>query len=50
MTREKIEAEAEFIFTKMTENIGEPNTYGYWQGRLDSLAWMLRQMTQEVKS
>lgn len=44
MTREKIEAEAEFIFSKMSENIGDPNTYGYWQGRLDSLSWLLKNM------
>jgi hypothetical protein len=40
MTREMIEKEAEFIFSKMTENIGDP----YWQGRLDSLSWALKNL------
>jgi len=38
--RKLIEAEAEFIFQKMRENIGDP----YWQGRLDSLAWANRNL------
>jgi hypothetical protein len=42
--RDLIHKESEFIFEKMRENIGDP----YWQGRLDSLAWMLKQLTEEV--
>ena len=38
--RELIEAEAEFVFGKMRENIGD----AYWQGRLDSLAWANRNL------
>lgn len=41
--REIIEAEAKFIFEKMRENVGDP----YWQGRLDSLAWTLKQLPEE---
>jgi hypothetical protein len=41
--REVIEREAEFIFEKMRENIGDQ----YWQGRLDSLAWMLKNLPTE---
>jgi hypothetical protein len=43
--RESIEREAEFIFEKMRENIGDP----YWQGRLDSLAWVLKNLVGEGK-
>jgi len=38
--RELIQAEAEFVFEKMRENIGD----AYWQGRLDSLAWANRNL------
>ena len=38
--REFIKTEAEFVFEKMRENIGDP----YWQGRLDSLAWANRNL------
>jgi hypothetical protein len=38
--REFIEKEAEFIFEKMRENIGD----AYWQGRLDSLAVVLQNL------
>jgi hypothetical protein len=41
--RELIEKEAEFIFEKMRENIGD----SYWQGRLDSLAWALKNLPKE---
>jgi hypothetical protein len=40
MNREMIEKEAEFIFSKMRENIGDQ----YWQGRLDSLSWALKNL------
>lgn len=41
--RDLIQKEAEFIFSKMRENIGD----AYWQGRLDSLAWVLKQLPEE---
>jgi hypothetical protein len=41
--RKIIAKEVEFIFEKMGENMGDP----YWQGRLDSLAWVLRQLPEE---
>jgi hypothetical protein len=41
--RDLIQKEAEFILQKMRENIGDP----YWQGRLDSLAWTLKQLPEE---
>jgi len=40
MNREMIEKEAEFIFSKMRENMGD----AYWQGRLDSLSWALKNL------
>jgi hypothetical protein len=43
--REFIEKEAEFIFEKMRENIGD----AYWQGRLDSLAVVLKNLPEEAK-
>jgi len=41
--RDIINKEAEFIFEKMRENIGDP----YWQGRLDSLSWVLKHLPKE---
>jgi hypothetical protein len=38
--RDIIEAEAVYIFERMRENVGD----AYWQGRLDSLAWMLKNL------
>jgi hypothetical protein len=43
--REFIEKEAEFIFQHMRENIGNQ----YWQGRLDSLAVILKNLPEEAK-
>jgi hypothetical protein len=40
LTRKMIEEEAEFIFSKMSENMGD----AYWQGRLDSLSWALKNL------
>lgn len=45
LTRKMIEEEAEFIFSKMRENIGD----AYWQGRLDSLAWALKSLGEASK-
>lgn len=44
--KDLIEKEAEFIFEQMRQNIGDP----YWQGRLDSLAWMLKQSPEFAKN
>ena len=41
--RELIEKEAEFIFERMRENVGDQ----YWQGRLDSLAVVLQNLPKE---
>jgi hypothetical protein len=43
--REFIEKEAEFIFQQMRQNIGDQ----YWQGRLDSLAVILKNLPEEGK-
>lgn len=42
--REIIEKEAEYIFERLRENIGQTNSYNYYQGRLDTLAWLLKQL------
>ena len=41
--REIVENEGKWILEKMRENIGD----AYWQGRLDSLAWVLRNLPEE---
>ena len=41
--KDLIHKEAEFIFEKMKENIGD----NYWQGRLDSLSWVLKNLPEE---
>ena len=40
--KELIEKEAEFILQKMIQNVGD----AYWQGRLDSLAWVLKSLSK----
>ena len=42
--REIIEKEAEYIFERLRESIGEKETYSYYQGRIDTLAWILKQL------
>ena len=42
--REIIEKEAEYIFERMRESIGEKETYSYYQGKIDTLAWILKQL------
>jgi hypothetical protein len=42
-----IEKEAGELFQRLAENIGNSDSYNYYQGRLDSLAWVLRQLPEE---
>lgn len=42
--REIIEKEAEYIFERLRESVGEEETYSYYQGRIDTLAWILKQL------
>ena len=44
--REIIEKEAEYIFERLRESVGEKETYSYYQGRIDTLAWILRKLEE----
>jgi len=45
--REVIEKEAEELLQRLAESIGDSNSYNYYQGRVDTLAWILRQLPEE---
>lgn len=45
--REVIEKEAEELLQRLAQSIGDSNSYNYYQGRIDSLAWTLRQLPEE---
>ena len=45
--REVIEKEAEELLQRFAESSGDGNSYNYYQGRIDSLAWALRQLPEE---
>jgi len=45
--KEVIEKEAEELLQRLAESIGDSNSYNYYQGRVDSLAWALRQLPEE---
>lgn len=45
--REIIEKEAEYIFQRLRESVGESNSYNYYQGKIDTLAWILKQLPSE---
>jgi hypothetical protein len=45
--REVIEKEAEELLQRLAESIGNSNSYNYYQGRVDTLAWILRQLPEE---
>lgn len=45
--REIIEAEAKDILARMIDIGPAADDYQYWQGRLDNLAWVLRQLPEE---
>ena len=45
--RDIIEKEAEYIFERLRESVGESNSYNYYQGKIDTLAWILKQLPSE---
>ena len=45
--REIIEQEAKEVFTRLKESVGDSNSYNYYQGKIDTLAWTLRQLPEE---
>lgn len=45
--REVIEVEAKEILTRLMESVGDKVSYNYYQGRIDSLSWVLKQLPEE---
>lgn len=45
--RELIEVEAKEILTRLMESVGDSNSRNYYQGRIDSLSWVLKQLPEE---
>lgn len=45
--REVIEVEAKDILQRLKESVGESNSYNYYQGRIDALSWVLKQLPEE---
>ena len=45
--REVIELEAKEILTRLMESVGDKVSYNYYQGRIDALSWVLRQLPEE---
>ena len=42
-----IEAEAKEVLTHLMESVGDSNSYNYYQGKIDTLSWVLRQLPDE---
>jgi hypothetical protein len=47
--REIIEKEAEYIFERLRESVGQGDTYSYYQGRIDTLSWILKHLPEADK-
>jgi hypothetical protein len=45
--RDIIMVEAKEILTRLMESIGESNSRNYYQGRIDALSWVLKQLPEE---
>ena len=45
--REVIELEAKEILTRLMESVGDKVSYNYYQGRIDALSWVLKQLPEE---
>ena len=45
--REIIEQEAKDVLTRLMENVEDSNSYNYYQGKIDTLSWILRQLPEE---
>lgn len=45
--REIIEQEAKEVLTRLMESVGDKVSYNYYQGKIDTLAWILRQLPEE---
>jgi hypothetical protein len=45
--REIIELEAQEVFTRLKESVSDSESRNYYQGKIDTLAWILRQLPEE---
>jgi hypothetical protein len=45
--REIIKQEAQEVLTRLSESLGDSNSYNYYQGKIDTLSWVLRQLPEE---
>jgi hypothetical protein len=45
--RDIIEVETKEILTRLMESIGDKVSYNYYQGRIDALSWVLKQLPEE---
>jgi hypothetical protein len=44
--REIIETEAKEVFSRLMESVGDSNSYNYYQGKIDTLSWVLKQLKE----
>ena len=47
MERDKIKAEAKYLFSRLSASGIEDTDRAYWQGRIDGLAWAMQQEKME---
>ena len=45
--REIIETEAKEVLQRLMESVGDSNSYNYYQGKINTLSWVLRQLPEE---
>jgi hypothetical protein len=45
--REIVKQEAQEALTRLAESLGDSNSYNYYQGKIDTLSWILRQLPEE---
>ena len=45
--RDIIEVEAKDILQRLMESVGDKVSYNYYQGRIDSFSWVLKQLPEE---
>jgi len=48
--RDGFNTEVEYIFERLHESINDKEERNYWQGRLDSMAWVMRQLAKDEVS
>jgi hypothetical protein len=44
--REIIEQEAKEVFQRLIESVGDSGSYNYYQGKIDTLSWVLKQLQE----